>query len=356
VVERGHDYHVSRGLLLITNVSLMRDALLEIWRNLMPPAVRGELAGRRAPALPANRSVFVAIERSGRKHVLVRLPQSQEPLQSTDARGLQVTTAIAQIGDNPRDRYIDILCLDPSQDRLFATLGEDLIESLSRSASPENEVVLQTIARWRAFWTVKSAGFTLEQAIGLFGELWFFQRWLGSDAAQAKWMQTLGARHDFQWNAASVEVKTAQAASVATATHHIVSLDQLDDPATGQLYLFSLLILEDALSTNTLEALISRISSELEPDPVALASFRQKLASYGFVPSASPFSSRPIRVIREALYIVRTDFPRLTRQTFSSGVPPGIGDIQYTLAVSACEPWLVASLPTDTASAFLRSD
>src|SRR5579872_1742227 len=153
----------------------MRDALLEIWRNLVPPAARAELAGRRAPGLPASRTAFLAIDGAGNKHLLVRVHESQRPLRSTDTRGLQVTTAIAQIGDNPRDRYIDILCLDPSQDRLFATLGEDLIESLSRSASPENEVVLQTIARWRAFWTVKSAGFTLEQAIGLFGELWFLQ-------------------------------------------------------------------------------------------------------------------------------------------------------------------------------------
>jgi hypothetical protein len=299
------------------------------------------------------RSVFLGVDGAARRHILVQSHESQRPLESRNTRGLQVTTETVRIEDNPENRFIDITCLDPSHERLFATLAEDLLECLGKTPLPENEVVIQTLARWRAFWTVKSGTFTMEQAMGLFGELWFLHRWIGA-TLQTRWMVSPAARHDFQWNEASVEVKTAQAASTATATHHIVSLDQLDNPAIGQLYLFSLLVLEDALSSNSLENLVANISSELEADSVALAAFREKLAAYGYIPSDSPFSKRPLRIVREGLYAVRDDFPKLTPGLFPKGVPNGIGGIQYLLALSACESWLIANTPAEAAALLRR--
>jgi hypothetical protein len=133
-----------------------------------------------------------------------------------------------------------------------------------------------------------------------------------------------------------------------------VSLDQLDKPVSGQLYLFSLLVLEDARSSNTLDGLVVTISRELEDAPASLAAFREKLATYGYVPCDSPHSQKCLRVVREALYVVKDDFPRLTRHTFPGGVPTGVGGIQYSLALSAFEPWQIASRPTEPAAAFLR--
>jgi Putative PD-(D/E)XK family member, (DUF4420) len=332
----------------------MRDTIIETWRSLLVPPVRTELAGRRAPGLPPSRTVFLAVDGAARRHLLVQTTESGRPLESHDTRGLQIVTANARIEDNPESRYIDIACLDSSQERLFATLAEDLLECLVTSSLAETEAVVRTLARWRAFWAVKSGSFTAEQALGLFGELWFLQRWLGS-SGESRWMITPGARHDFQWKVASVEVKTAHAASVATTTHQIVSIDQLHEPVSGQLYLFSLLVLEDALSSNTLEGLVLGISRELEATPAALASFREKLAKYGYIPSDSPHAQKCLRVVREALYAVRDDFPRLTRRTFPAGVPTGVGDIRYSLALSACDPWHVASRPTEPAAAFLRT-
>jgi hypothetical protein len=332
----------------------MRESLLETWQALTPPAVRTELAGRRAMGLPAARCVFVAVDGAARRHILVQ-SNTARGLELRDTRGLRVVTETARIGDNPEDRFIDIICLDPSHERLFATLADDLVDCLAKTSLPDDEVVIQTLTRWRAFWTVKPGAFTLEQAVGLFGELWFLHRWLGA-TAQAKWMVTRSARHDFQWSSASVEVKTARAASVATATHHIASLDQLENPLSGKLYLFSLLVLEDALSTNTLDSLAAAVSSDLESNLGALTAFREKLARYGYVPSDSPHASRPLRVVREALYAVDMGFPRLIRSSFPSGVPNGVGEIQYSLSLSACEPWYLASKANEPAAAFLHTE
>jgi hypothetical protein len=112
--------------------------------------------------------------------------------------------------------------------------------------------------------------------------------------------------------------------------------------------------LKTALSSNTLDGPVANISSELETDTGALAAFREKLATNGYVPSDSPYAKRPLRIVREALYAVRDDFPRLTRQSFANGVPNGVGDIRYSLALSACSYWHIASRPTDLAAAFLR--
>jgi hypothetical protein len=297
--------------------------------------------------------LFLAVDGAGRRHILVQSPPPQKPIESRDTRGLHVVTEQLRIEDNPQQRFINIVCLDQTQERLFSSLAEDLLEHLRTTTLDENDAVQRTLNRWRAFWAVKSGTLTLELAMGLFGELWFLHQWLGA-ASYGKWMATPGARHDFQWPEASIEVKTAQAASLATAAHHINSLDQLDDAVTGQLYLFSLLVLEDALAGHTLESLIASISSELAHDPTALEEFTAKLAAYGYIPSDSPYARRPLRIVREALYKVADDFPRVRWRSFPSGVPVGVGAVQYMLYMSACEPWRIATVPTE-AAAILRS-
>jgi hypothetical protein len=195
----------------------------------------------------------------------------------------------------------------------------------------------------------RSIGLSREEALGLFGELWFLRRWLGPvDAGKIeRWLATPGARHDFQWPEASVEVKTAATSAVDGPVHHISGLDQLDDPETGRLFLFSLQVVDDALAGNTLTGLVDSLTEEVRSSEEGLIILNEKLAGYGYNPAEADAYQRRLRIIAERLYVVGEGFPRLTRTSFQPVIPPGIGDITYTLKMAACERWFVAKAPTE---------
>jgi hypothetical protein len=261
-----------------------------------------------------------------------------------------------QVGTNPEALYIDLACLDAAQNPTFCAVAEDLLIVLGHSSTAAREAVIRTLVRWRAFWSSRTAGLSREEALGLFGELWFLRRWMGPVTVReaSRWLATPHARHDFQWPEASVEVKTAATTAVGGPVHRISGLDQLDDPVSGQLYLFSLQVTDDALAGNTLAGLVRSLADDLRDSEETLLLVNDKLAGYGYNPAEAEAYERRLRVISERLYIVGQGFPRLTRRTFGSGLPEGIGDITYTLAISACARWLVAGAPTDPGAAFLR--
>jgi hypothetical protein len=193
---------------------------------------------------------------------------------------------------------------------------------------------------------------SLEAAVGLFGELWFMERWIGLPLGLERWAP-IGARHDFQWPVASVEVKTTTVQWQGPATHRVVSLDQLAAPETGQLYLFSLQILPDELASNSLAAQVDRIRSGLTTSPEFSDVFMDRLAALGYSPAEADRYSQTWRIVGEELYSIGDGFPRLTRSSFQGGLPAGVDEVSYSLMLAACRSWLVSERPSDLGSAFL---
>jgi hypothetical protein len=152
----------------------------------------------------------------------------------------------------------------------------------------------------------------------------------------------------------SVEVKTAACTPGTIPVHTITSLDQLDMPEVGQLYLFSFHVVDDALAANSLPLLVEQVFTTLSSDPDALVFFSERLAKVGYNPADGARYLRPLRVVSEGLYRVDESFPRLTRESFGSGLPPGIAEVSYTLSMGACLPWRIASSSSDPPAEFLR--
>ena len=335
----------------------MRDSLEATWASLAKPAGQGCITGKRAPGLSPNRAAYLSLDGAGRRHLLVLVPDGTEPVTLRETRALQVATERFQVGGHPDALYIDMACLDHSQNPTFSAVAEDLLISLNGSTASARDAVLGALSRWKAFWSSRTAGLSREEALGLFGELWFLKRWMGhpSAAVLSRWMTTPRARHDFQWPEASVEIKTAATISPGGSVHRIANLDQLDNPVTGQLYLFSLQVVDDALATNTLAGMVETLVHDLRNDSQSLMSLNEKLASYGYNPADTTAYNRRLRVVAERLYVIVDGFPRLTRASFVTGLPSGIDDVTYSLAVSACDHWLVARSPADPGACFLKA-
>jgi hypothetical protein len=204
------------------------------------------------------------------------------------------------------------------------------------------------LARWRWFWETPDAGLTDTEAVGLFGELWFLEFWLGPiDAATLGcWTGPARDRHDFKSPLASVEVKATRARTDGAASHRITTLDQLEDPETGQLHLFSLRLTPDPIGAHSLNASVDRIRNSLSASPDLLHDLDEHLARVGYSPADRDRYDSPWRVTAEELYRVDRDFPRLTRDSFIEGaVPPGVDKIGYTLDLAACIQWRIATAP-----------
>ncbi len=334
------------------------DELESSWVALQPPGTPDGISGRRAVGLPADRPVYLAVDSRHRRHLLVQVPDDIAPFSQRETRSLEVTTARFQVGSNPESLYVDLICTDSAQHATFSAIAQDLIRSLRQSAGPLRDSIVSALARWRAFWTVKAGGMSREDALGLFGELWFLRRWLGTVNATIvkRWQATDSARHDFQWPSASVEVKTAATQVAGAPVHRIASLEQLADPEQGQLYLFSLQVCDDALAGNTLHSLVASLTADLQADFQALSEFNDRLASRGYSPADQQAPARPLRILAERLYRVTAGFPRLTRQSFQpDGLPSGIRGMEYEIDLAVCESWLAATAPTDAAALILAS-
>lgn len=333
------------------------DELESSWSSVLPPPAADAISGRRATGLPHDKPVYLAVDGRGHRHLLIQVPDSTAPVSQRETRSLEVTTSRFQIGGNPEALYVDLTCIDSTQHPTFSAVAQDMLRSLRTSAGPMRDSILNALARWRAFWSAKTTGLSREDALGLFGELWLMRRWLGPVNAQIveRWQATEGARHDFQWPVASVEVKTTATRAAGDPVHQIASLDQLADPEQGQLFLFSLQVCDDALAANTLHSLVEGLAADMQKEFQALALLNEKLATRGYTPADRQVACRPLRILAERLYCVGADFPRLVRQTFQpTGLPSGVLDVGYAIDLAACRQWLIASSPTDDAAAALR--
>lgn len=263
-------------------------------------------------------------------------------------KGLEVTVDELQADDRLPRRYFDVACRDSTMHANFTAVAAEIVEELAAGPRDHRKTLERILARWRWFWDESSVGLTDTEAVGLFGELWFLEFWLNPiDIAVLRgWTGPERDRHDFKWPAASVEVKTTRARSDGSASHRISTLDQLENPEQGQLYLFSLRVTPDPLAAHSLNASVERIRRTLSDRAELLHEFDTRVAVLGYSPAQRERYDTPLKVVAEELYRVDVDFPRLTNASFVRGtVPSGVDAISYSLDLVACAPWRIASAP-----------
>lgn len=327
------------------------------WQAVEAPTTTGALAGRLAPDLPRQLGITIAVDHAGLRHVLIPVASNTTPPKRPVTKGLEVDVEELKVGTQPPRHYLDVACRDATMHENFSAVAAELLTAPEADHSDPTKTVGRILARWRWFWGAPPGGLTEEAAIGLFGELWFLEFWLRpvNERVLATWTGAPGRdRHDFKWPAASVEVKATRARGDGAAEHRISGLDQLEDPEQGTLHLFSLRVTPDPIGAHSLVSSIDRIRKQLGDDADVLRQFDQLLGQAGYSPAHRDRYSTLLRVVAEELYVVRDAFPRLTKQSFAHGIPPGVDKITYTLDLAACHSWRVADRPTEYAARKLR--
>jgi hypothetical protein len=328
--------------------------LRDVWREIAPPPLGGALAGRTVSA-GQGLQVTIAVDNQGVRHLLTPAHQGTKVPRNVDAAGLSVDVDELSVSGAPAQWYLDVSSTDPALNDNFAAVAAEIVDALTLSADPARTIV-EIVTRWRFFWSVPQAGMSEEAQLGLFGELWFMEFWLGGIRTDtlAHWRGPLGNRHDFVSPQFSVEAKATRVRSDGGAIHRISTLDQLQDPEQGQLYLFSLRVRPDELAAHSLNTSIDRARGALRHWPEALAQLDELLGRVGYSPAHREKYAMTFRVTAEELYEVGAGFPRLVPDSFSGGLPAGVDDVRYSLDLAACSPWLRATLPSDEVAQLVR--
>ncbi len=334
----------------------MSRILPEVWMRLEQARPSGDQFSARLGIPELSSRLLCAINSQGEHHLLISLNEGDGVLSDSQSRGLNVTTRELVVPGNQGSTYLVIECRDPAGFPVLDLVGVDIAQELARGNRQPTEITRRVLAKWRRFWgQLPRSLLSREEQLGLFGELWFLQLWLqpriGLQEALQRWRGPFGARHDFEWTGRSVEVKATT--SSRGRIHRIHGIDQLFPPDQGDLLLFSMRLREEAGATNSLPALVARIRGELQADPDALGRYETALlqAGYSFV-HEEEYSKIHLRVIEERLFAVRDDFPRLTPESFSGGLPQGVERVEYEINLGSSDHLCVAQTPGDAGSLF----
>lgn len=245
--------------------------------------------------------------------------------------------------DRRRYATIQIVLNDRRYQDIFSRLTEDVASFCCRE--PSEKAMLRALflrlEMWQQFLDrFGTEGLNSAAQRGLYGELRFLHDYLipalGAEQAVPAWTGPHRTPQDFQMSGIAIEVKTSIAKQHQEVP--IASEQQLDDTGLDALYMYHLSLRELHEGGETLLGIICRIRDDLLGDPVTAATFENLLFMAGYLDEhrekyeEAGYTDRSVQVFH-----VRDGFPRITERALLNGV----GDVQYSVSLSACAPFVV---------------
>ena len=278
--------------------------------------------------------VLHAVDRTGRRHLLVPVPRAYRELKDDKSAGVSVATRLLEDSEVER-RFIDVRCEALDLSDLFAVLCDEMLEGLAGSEDP-GSTVIAVLDRWRKLLGAKrSRLLSREQLFGLLAEL----LWLGrlcrrSVGALELWTGPRKARHDFMSERISVEVKATTARdALRTEIHGITQLDVDDD----RRLCLHVVRLEQVPEGGTS---VPEVVDALLALGVNRGELLNRLADSGYSTVDAEVYRRTRAEVREELtYHVDDDFPRLVPGSLKdAGLLQRVSAVRYTLDLSVRPP------------------
>ncbi|MEJ2905146.1 PD-(D/E)XK motif protein [Pedobacter panaciterrae] len=315
----------------------------EIWKSINEESAgypdRGLIA-RKIPSSGAF-SVFLATD-FRRKIRLLYVKLERDVLVKTNDlprfRGFEISCVISSIGSFKNSEFLKLTQSIPETEGVFELVISDLCDHITRIKDRLhlNPLLIKVLAEWKLFFErSEDKMLTLAEQKGLFGELTFLKNYLlkiyPPDQALIFWTGGNRTNHDFQIDEKAVEIKATSGKMPWKFT--VSSEKQLDNTGLKHLYLVLFIInVHDNRTSDNLSAFVNEVFDMIRNDLSALSQFEIKLAKYGYYMSHSEKYTTGFSLIQVNAFEVRNDFPRL----INTKIPLGIGDIKYTVMVSAC--------------------
>ena len=321
----------------------------EIWKILESAPPKGDNLNARLILPELSKKLYAGLDSNEQRHLLIPLKDKEQGLSDSQSRGLSVVTKDLAVQGYKPQRYLDIICQDTNGHIIFNVIAKDIAESL-KNGEP-HEIVANVISKWRRFWgQIPRDLLSHEQIIGLFAELWFLYNWLFKkmDVTHAinSWRGPFSSRHDFEMKRLSIEVKATT--SQQSRVHKVSGIDQLSPPENGSLMFFSLRIREERGAENDLPSIVGLLQEKMKENVGALSKFENTLAVAGYSPLHNDeYSKLKFRIVDQKLFNVVNGFPRIITDSFVSGLPSGVGTIEYTINLDGYDRLCIAKSPDD---------
>jgi hypothetical protein len=275
------------------------------------------------------------------RHLLVRMPDTWDEDISRMPRWRGARILTRRGGERPTaHRFLVIEQGDASPRDVFEVLVGDVCHAVSQRApgSTLEGVVTDRLGRWKAFFDEgRFAGLGPEAQQGLFGELWFLReviaKRVGLPAAVTTWTGSARTNHDFQLPHHAFEVKSSTAKQHVKV--YIASERQLDSTGLETLHLVVLGFNIIQSGGETLPELVASLRSRFLPGDPGSSEFEDKLLEAGYIAAHAGHYVTGYVFRSERTYAVGEGFPRL----LESDLPAGLGDLSYSVVLSACEPF-----------------
>jgi hypothetical protein len=327
-------------------------SLAEIWEELeraMPPGESGQVKRRIRPE--AKCDLFLAISKPSNLRMLVMLVGEDSLVGVEDlptARGVEAR--ITRPGQDGAHAALEVVLTDPRSADIFTALASDIAQSVVAESDDASAVatLVGRLRRWQRFLEESGPeGLTSERQRGLYAELWLLRQHLleavGPAAAVQGWTGPTRESHDFQFGASALEVKSS--AGKQHQVLRVASERQLDDTGVQALFLFHLSLDAHQHAGESLPALVADLRESLRMTATA-AAFEDRLFQVGYLDVHEHLYENPGYTVRESNFFQVTDgFPRI----IEADLPPGVGDVHYSVAVAQCKHFLIDSETVITA-------
>jgi hypothetical protein len=285
--------------------------------------------------------MFIGIKQPGmKKTFIVQTPKTHSILSGTlpEFKGFELDVRI--VGDELESDFASIILNASNEEynEIFVTIAEDLFQTLiclDKKKDVANSF-LNRILLWQSFFEKQGAdGLTADSQKGLFGELFFYQKYLLSqfpaEPTLRYWLGSKNRQHDFQFGPVSVEVKTSSAKKHQKIK--ITSEQQLDETLVEELYLFHLSVSIVENSDVTLPSLVNSIRESLKENRSILQLFNSILLERGYHDIHFPlYKNTGYSIRNSSFFLIRDDFPRIMEKDLRTGV----GDVKYSVNIDNC--------------------
>lgn len=297
-----------------------------------------ERASGEVPTVPTgvetiHGPVRYAIGPTGEPRLLVPCSHDSR-LAATDTQKLRVDLNRLQC-ENTSTLFVDVMCLDPRLESVFAELVSEVIKRV-HSGSPPGVAVSGGINDFRDLLRPATSGEVTDETIaGLIGELLILRRLCNEDlGAITAWTGPTSQRHDFRRGNHALEVKTSMRSDRRTVTIH--GIDQLSPPSVGTLVLFHVRLERSDQGALSVGQLVTEILS-FGVDSIALAS---ALSALGCPDPSDPDWNRVKFGLKGmTAYEVAPEFPAITSSLFPGGVPTGLDNVRYDVNLDLANPF-----------------
>jgi hypothetical protein len=244
---------------------------------------------------------------------------------------------IPLVGPEPGAKHVCLYVENPEHRSVFTTLSSDIIRTLELSDPTSRVKNLQNcFNRWSRFFEGWDPdGMSAERQRGLFGELMVLEALLRAGLSPldgvSSWKGSSGAHQDFVHLGAAIEVKTTISKEPRKVSFS--SEKQLDDTDLESLALVVLTLNMVESGGISLPNAVATVRQLLENDGKASSIFESSLIEAGYLDTDADKYSKHYTIRSREIFDIRSGFPRIV------SVPPGVGDLRYTVTISVCKPF-----------------